>query len=99
MTTIKKQPGEQYPVAFEYYGKLPFRTSLVSGVVSAAVVGSGADATSTVLQSPTALIVGSQARVGVKGGANGTSYKVTVVVTLSDGSTLEDEFTLQVAEV
>jgi hypothetical protein len=50
----------------------------------------------SVLASTTATIVGTQARVKVQSGTTGIDYKITFLVTLSDGSVLEEDVLMQV---
>lgn len=98
MTDFTKQPSEQFPIAFEYFGNLPFGATIVSGTASAYNVTDSSEATDDVIQSTDATIVGTQARVGIEGGTDGKTYKITCTVTLSDGSILEDEATVGVVE-
>lgn len=95
---IEKQPNEQYPIAVEYSGKLPATTDLSSGTWSAIDTSTGADATATVLVSSSATISGTQARGVVKGGISGKTYKLTLLVTLTDGSKLEDDINMAVVD-
>jgi hypothetical protein len=98
MLELTKQPSEKYPIAFEFYGRLPFNTTLVSGVITARNLTDDLDATSVILQSTVVIISGTQVRVGVQGGTHGKTYVITLKVTLSDGSILEDEVRIKVAE-
>ncbi len=94
---VPKQPSEQFVVGLEFYGKLPpGNVSISSATASAATYPGGVDATATVIQNTACTVRGTQVRVGVKAGASGTDYKVTVQTTLSDGSILEDDFLLDV---
>ena len=99
ITTFTKQSTETYIIAFEYFGKMPFRATLVSATVSAIDISDDSDASSIVLSSETATIVKAQARVRVKAGTSGKSYKITSAATLSDGSVLEDEAIMEVENV
>jgi hypothetical protein len=100
LTTRTKQPSEKYTIPLEYYGKLPppATLTLISSTASAVINGTNTNASSTVLQSTTCLISGTQAWVGVKGGSDGVTYKITITTTLSDGSILEDDFLLAVVD-
>lgn len=93
--TIIKQPLESYTVGFEFAGKLPSGVTLTSGTVSAMNIGSGAT-DNTVLASTTATISGTQAVVKVQGGVNGQMYRVTFLLTLSNGDILEEDLEMQV---
>lgn len=97
LAIVSKQPSEQFTVALDFYGKLPpGNPAPVSATASAVTSPGGVDATATVLQSPTCTVRGTQVRVGVRAGASGTTYKITISTTLSDGSVLEDDFLLEV---
>ena len=96
---IEKQPFEYYPVAFEYYGKLPIGVTLVSGVASAWNLTDNTDATSIVLQSTTVTIDGTRALIKIKAGTSGKRYQITSKVTLSSGYQVEDEFYMTVQEI
>jgi hypothetical protein len=95
MKMFEKQPAESWPIAVEFSGKLPSGASLSSGTVSAIRTDTGATDNS-VLASTTATIVGTQARVKVQSGTTGIDYKITFLVTLSDGSVLEEDVLMQV---
>lgn len=94
-----KQPAETYPIAFEYYGKLPAGTSLASAVGSAYNVTDSVDATAAVLHVTAGVIQGTRAIFRVKAGTTGKVYKITSKATLSDGSLLEDEIQMNVTEL
>ena len=91
-----KRPLEEYGLAVEFAGKLPEGTSLATGAVGAVVHSTGADATSTVLQSNVATISGTQAIFRGKAGTSPIDYLITVTVTLNDGQILVEEVLLQV---
>ena len=92
-----KQPSESYPIGFEYYGRTPFGALPVTATASAHNITDNV-AANAVLQSTTGLIQGTTVLVGVQGGVSGKSYKITVQTRLSDGSVLESERTMVVAE-
>ncbi len=91
-STFYKKPAEEYFRAFEYFSRLPFGATLTSGALSAYNVTDSEDATGDVLQSTSATIVGTQARIGLEAGEVGKTYRIICRVTLSDGSILEDSF-------
>ncbi len=95
MIEVEKQPSENQPLAFEFAGKLPTGTSLASGTVSAVRLDAGTTDNS-VLASTTLTISGTQARFRVQAGTGGLAYKITALVTLSDGSVLEEDLLLNV---
>lgn len=100
METVTKQPAEQFPVAVEFFGKLPPQGQTISTATATAIkVSDSSDATSTVIQSGSIVISGTQVQFGVKGGVTATDYKVTVTATLSDNSILEEDFLLDVDEL
>lgn len=92
---FSKQPAESYTIAVEFAGKLPTGASLSSGTVSALRLDTGATDNS-VLASTTATIVGTQARVKVQAGTSGLDYKITWLMTLSNGDILEEDVTMDV---
>lgn len=52
----------------------------------------------SVIDALAAVITGTQAKVRVKAGASGTTYKLTFVLTLSDGSVLEEDVLMVVTD-
>lgn len=98
MESFEKQPSEKYPIAFEYYGKLPLGVSLVEGEASAYNVTDSISAPE-VLQTTNAVIDGTQAKIGIQDGADGKTYRITCRVILSDDSELEDEVEMVVKEL
>lgn len=99
MVDIRKQPAEAYPIAFEYYNRLPFGLSLVSAVGSAHNTTDDVDATGIILFATTGTIVDTQARFKIQAGVTGKTYKLTCKATLSDSSILEDEVNVIVEEL
>jgi hypothetical protein len=98
--TITKQPAEQFPVAIEFYGKLPpFGQTISSVVFSAIRTDTLADATSTIIVDDSEEIDDTQVQCGIKSGTSGLTYKVTATVTLSDGSILEEDYLLEVESI
>lgn len=98
LQTFSKQPSERYKIAIEWSNKLPSGASLDSGSVSAVDTTDDSDATSVVLASSTAEISGTQSRAIVRAGTDGTTYKITFLVTLDDGSILEEDVNMRVEE-
>jgi hypothetical protein len=97
LQTVTKQVSEQFVVGVEFFNRLPPNNPSISSATASAIkVSDSSDATATVLQSTTCTISGTQVRCGVKGGANGIQYKITLSVTLSDNSILEEDFYLQI---
>ena len=80
LESFDKQPGENFPFAVEFSGRLPAGLSLATGTVAAYDNSTGAPANS-VLNSLTATIVGTQAIARVKAGTDGVTYKITYTVT------------------
>jgi hypothetical protein len=96
MQYTTKEVSEQYTIAVEFLNKLPTATSLVSGTVSATDMTTNLTDNS-VLSVTTAIISGTQAKVGVKAGTNGKRYKITFICTLNTGDVLEEDLMLLVA--
>ena len=97
MPLFSKQPPEQYTIGFDFAGKLPTGTSLASGSV-AAVDAAGADVSATILGSTTAGISGTKGTVLVKAGTAGVRYKITFLMTLSNGDKLEEDVSMDVVQ-
>ncbi len=85
-----KQPGEKWTQAIEFAGKLPTGASLQSGTISAVRLDTGATDNS-VLVSTTLTISGTQALYTHQAGAHGVDYKLTALVTLSNGNLFEED--------
>lgn len=97
MLTFTKQPTETYTIAIDFTDRLPPGRSLASAAISAIRIDTGADATATVIDTPTATISGFQVQFAVKAGTSGIDYKLTAVVTLDNGHILEDDLTMKVS--
>lgn len=102
METFSKQSAEKYLIGVDFAEKLPTGASVSSGTVSAVNTSTGLDATVEVLESATAIIVGTQAQAFVKAGDAGIDYKITFLVLLTPGSpvpTLEEDILMQVRDI
>lgn len=97
--SFDKRPVEDYTRAVEFSGRLPFGAALSTGTVAAKDLSDGSDATSTVLDSATATINGTQARYRVKAGTVGTDYEILVTVTLGNGETLQEMIRMSVKDL
>lgn len=93
--SFEKQEAEKITIAIEYVNRLPSGATVVSGVCSGINLTTNA-ADNTIFTSTTATISGTQAKVQVIGGTRGTTYKVTVTTTFSNGDILEDDVEMQV---
>ena len=88
-----KSPGENYPITFDYNGKLPSGLTVASGSCTASDKRTrlaAAVTTGGVATTPTA------AQIRVTAGTAGADYVITMSVTLSDGSILIDQVEMQV---
>ena len=99
MFTFSKQPAEKYTIAIEFADRLPTGRTISSAAITATIISSGAVATSTVIDTPTATISGTQVQFTVKGGATTVDYKLTATVTLDNGHILEEDVTMKVAQI
>ncbi len=98
MIELEKQPIENKPLAIEFKGKLPTGLTLQSGTVSAVRLDTGA-VDNTILASTALTIAGTQTNLRYLGGISGVDYKLTALVTLSDGLTvLAEDFLLHVVQ-
>ncbi len=101
LESFSKQPNENYPIAVEYVDQLPFGATILSSTLSAVVYNEETEtegaSTPSVLQSTSGTPVGTQVRARVQAGTTGVTYKISFVTTLSDGSVLEDDIIMRVA--
>lgn len=97
LESFEKQPAENFPFAVEFGGRMPSGLTLVSCALSA-INTATALTDNTVLASTTGTIVGTNAVARVKAGSNGSTYKITYLVTLSDDSVLEEDVLMDVKE-
>lgn len=98
MTELEKQPTENKPLAIDFKGKLPTGLTLLSGSVSAVRLDTGVT-DNTILASTVLTIAGTKATLRYLGGVSGVDYKLTALVTLSDGLTvLEEDLLLHVIQ-
>ena len=99
MDKFRKQPYEIIIRGFDKTGLLDTGVTISSAAVSAINMATGADATATVLDAPTAVIESStKMKCIVKAGTAGTDYKITFKATLSSGEQIEDDFLMEVRE-
>lgn len=93
--TFDKQPAEAYLIAVEWAGKLPAGTLLLTGTVEATrypdlVVDN------TVIANTLASVSGTQSIIKVLGGEHGRDYRITFMMTLTNGDLLEEDVLMQV---
>ena len=98
MYSLVKQSSESSPAAFDFKDRLPSGMSVVSATVSAIDTADGSDATSLVLQSPTASISGTRAGFIVQNGTSGKTYKITMLAMISGAGTLLEEQLLLIVD-
>lgn len=97
LESFSKQPSENYVIALDISERLPSGASIISSTVSAANYIAGI-MDNSVIDTLLAVIVGTQAKVRVKAGSTGTTYKITFTLTLSDGSVLEEDVLMVVKD-
>lgn len=95
MEFFDKQPAEAYLIAIEWSGKLPVGATLVSGTVEATrfpdlVVDN------SVISNTLASVAGTQSIIKVLNGTHGQDYRITFMMTLSNGDLLEEDVLMQV---
>lgn len=97
---FRKQPREQYTVAIDFADRLPDSVSL-SGVTISAIDLATGESISTVYNSSTGTISGTEARGFLKGGTSGGRYKITYLVTCNDtpATTFEEEILMEVESI
>lgn len=93
-----KQTGETYKIEFDF-STIATGLTISSAVVSAKVVSTGVDVTSTITTVASQTISGTSVYVLVKAGTDGTDYLITCKATASDGSIYELEGLMLVADV
>lgn len=90
------QPTEDWKLNIDYAAVHDWgSTETIASIVSVAV-------TPTTVPPYVATSIGSSgkiAQVEGSGGVDGTKYKITVIVTTTDGNTLEGEFYVQVKDI
>lgn len=91
MESFIKKPAELYSLSFEYKEKLPPGGVLSSATVSAVDTADGSDKTSTVLVSTSGAVSGTLATFRARAGTAGSSYRITLLATLTSGDILQDE--------
>ena len=90
MNSFGKRPSESYPIEIEFKDRLPPDKTLLSASASAINIGTGATASSTVLESTTGSVLGTRAKIVVQAGTHGVNYQLTVIASLSGGGDLEE---------
>ena len=93
---FNKQPSEVFVITMHYASRLTVGETITSKTVTAVVLATGVDATSTVIKSST--IVGTDIDVGVQGGTDGVNYKITIKVGTSGANILEEDIIMLVRE-
>jgi hypothetical protein len=99
MLTFYKQPAEKYTIAFDFTDRLPPDRTMSSAAITAIRTDTGADATSTVIDTPTASISGFQVKFTVKAGTTAIDYKCTATVTLDNAHILEEDVLMKVLAI
>lgn len=79
-----KRPAEAYYVEFDFSDLLS--VTIASAVVTAKIISTGVDATSTITTAASQSITGTSVYVWVTGGTDGLDYQITCVATASDSS-------------
>ena len=95
MNTFEKQPDEAYIIAVEWAGKLPEGASLVSGTVQATRFPDLVTDNS-VISNTLASVSGTQSLIRCQNGVHGRDYRITFLMTLSNGDVLEEDVVMQV---
>jgi hypothetical protein len=95
---FSKQPGETYPVAFDFSapGALPDSVTISSAVATAYDAKTGATAAGVL--SGSASTTTTRATQRVTGGTDGKDYHIKFLITLSDSSVLEEDLIMEVRE-
>jgi hypothetical protein len=95
VNVFTKQPLEGYLIAIEWAGKLPTGASLVSGSVQATRYPDMVTDNS-VITNTLASVSGTQSIIKVQAGLHGRDYRITFLITLSNGDLLEEDVLMQV---
>lgn len=95
---FQKQPGETFPVAIDFSapGALPDSVTISSAVATAFDARTGATASSVLSGSATTTTT--RATQKVTAGTDGADYHIKILITLSEGSVLEEDLVMEVRE-
>lgn len=93
---FEKSKDEVYTIAAEFSGQLPFSATISSGTLSAVKLDDNSDASTTVWNSTTATISGTQVRGKIQGGKPGVKYRLLFHAVLNNGEILEEFLTMLV---
>lgn len=94
-----KQPNEERVRGPDFTGKLSSGVTVASATVSARKLSDDSDASDDVLDSTTAATTDTTALATCIGGTAGEQYKITFLVTLSNGEVLEEEMVMTVRDL
>jgi hypothetical protein len=87
--SFEKEDSEVYAVTFDYTNYVPSGTTITAAAVTAKILSTGVDATSTVLSGSTTIQVGDLlVDHTVQAGADGVIYRITCTGTGSASETL-----------
>jgi hypothetical protein len=96
--TFEKQTAEKIPKGIEYTDRLPEGEVVQFADVKVRVYTAGTDLTGTMIEGvPT--VTDTRITAMIKGGADGTDYKITYLATCSNGTILEDDLLMQVRDI
>lgn len=98
MNQFEKQPAEAYVIGIEWQNKLPAGASLFSGTVDATRLVDGVQ-DNTVISNTLASVSGTQSFIKVQSGVHGMDYRITFLMTLTNGDLLEEDVFMQVRQI
>ena len=80
-SSFRKQPSEQFVITFDFSAVLASGETISAKTVTATKRSDGSDVTSTIIDGSS--ISGETILVGVKGGTDGVTYNISVLITSS----------------
>lgn len=94
LESFTKHPSESYTKGINYAGLLPAGAAIASVSATATDTMTGADASATVLGSPS--FSGDEALIPVQAGTDGRDYLITFLLTLDNSNVVADQILMQV---
>lgn len=96
LQNFSKQPAEILPVTIDFTTRLPSGATISSAVLTALDLTNNGDVSGTIWVSTTGTVSGSKVTGKARNGTTERTYKLTFILTLSDGSVLEEDLEMNV---
>lgn len=100
MAQFKKQPAEKFDISVDFGAVLDEGETIDAGTsgVTAIDMADNTDASATVLEGGDTIVTSTMIHK-VKGGANGSKYKITFTAGTSNGNIYEKDIVMEVWEI